>query len=368
MADTAGRMVDAGALAAWPVIGMITRGEGIMTQRRRFIAYMAGGLLSAFTRARGSGLPDPVQSPGCSPDETAALLERLRGIPAGAAGQTTWIASATITLFSVPVFSRRGVGSGYAVIEQADLPSGGSAVSIQFGAGSWPEAAHGLNRFGVIHEVTIENHAGSPEESAYGAFITTSREKNMEQATQALHQAGATIPYIAAQAHASGGRFAARVDELEFPSRYTWRDADSLMTQVRQVVSHSLCPAQSTPGPAALFLYSVRRAMTDPGESTAANLFFNGKQFHLRTKKDSDAAIGAKLAERGIVARPEDVIRLDAVIREMKSGEETPFRVWYDAHARSAPPVRFEYQAKSFLRLVFEADSAARTPRFGFVW
>ena len=59
-------------------------------------------------------------------------------------------------------------------------------------------------------------------------------------------------------------------------------------------------------------------------------------------------------------------MRLDAVIREAKSGTETPFRVWYDVGAPQALPVRFEYQAKSFLRLVFEADPAAQTPRFGY--
>jgi hypothetical protein len=348
----------------------------MITKRRCFIACLAGGLLSGLDPVRAlanTKLADKEQGLGCSPDEVDGLLERLAGAPVIAAEQMTWIASATITLFSVPVFSRRGVGSGYAVIEQAQLATGENAVSIQFGAGSWPETACGLNRFGLIHEVTIENPNGSPEESAYGAFITTSREKNMDQATQALRSSSATIPYVAAQGHACDGRFAARVDELEFPSRYTWRDADSLMTRVRQIVARSLCPSQSEQGPAGLFLYSVRQAMADSGRATAASLFFNGKRFHLQTTKEKDPAIGARLAERNVVSRADDVIRLDALIRQVKpgreanSGEETPFRVWYDAGARQAPPVRFEYQAKSFLRLVFEKEPAAQTPRFGFV-
>lgn len=344
----------------------------MITERRRFIACLAGGLLSGLVPLRAfpaSRVPDPSDaddSLGCSPNEVERLLAGMAGASPLTAERTTWVASATITLFSLPVFSRRGVGSGYAVVEEARLDTGEKAVSIQFGAGSWPETAHGLNRFGLIHEVTMENRNGAPEESAYGAFITTSREKSIDQATQALKASGATIPYVAAQGHASHGRFAARVDGLEFPSHYTWRDADSLMTRVRDIVAHSECPPHSERGGAGLFLYSVHQAMADPRKTTDGSLFFNGKRFRLQTTKQNDPGIGARLAERHVVARAEDVIRLDAAIREEKSGNETPFRVWYQAGARKAPPVRFEYQAKSFLRLVFEMDTTAQTPQFGF--
>jgi hypothetical protein len=228
-----------------------------------------------------------------------------------------------------------------------------------------------LNRFGLIHEVTMENREGTPDESAYGAFITTSREKSLDQATQALKASGATVPYIAAQGHASHGRFMARVDGLEFPSHYTWRDADSLVKRVREIVAQTACPPRSERGGAGLFLYSVHQAMTDTRTSTDCGLFFNGKRFRLHTTKEHDPAMGAHLAQRHIVARAEDVIRLDALIREEPSGNtagsgsETPFRVWYEAGSRQSPPVRFESQAKSFLRLVFEMDTTAQTPQFG---
>lgn len=308
----------------------------------------------------------------CSRDEVARLLDSVASASVTVAERITWIATATVTLFSLPVFSRRGVGSGYAVVEEARLGTGENAVSIQFGAGSWPETAHGLNRFGLIHEVTVENAAGEPDESAYGAFITSSREKNLDQANQALRSSGTSIPYVAAQAHAAHGRFAARVDALEFPSHYTWRDADSLMAKVRDIVANSVCPSESERGGAGLFLYSVHKAMLDAHTATSESLFFNGKRFLLQTTKQSDPTIGAHLAESRAVARAADVFRLDAVIREQKpgrdaeSGSSTVFRVWYDVTCRKAPPVRFEYQARSFLRLVFEIDTNASTPQFGY--
>ena len=350
----------------------------MITERRRFIGCLAGGMLSGLVTVqrllanRPPDLPETDERAVCPPDEVERLLAGLSGASPVTAGRMTWVASATITLFSLPVFSRRGVGSGYAVVEEARLGTGENAVSIQFGAGSWPESAHGLNRFGLIHEVTVENRNGAPDESAYGAFITTSREKSIDQATQALKATGATIPYVAAQGHASHGRFAARVDGLEFPSHYTWRDADSLMTYVREIVARTPCPPKVERGGAGLFLYSVHRAMADTRTATECSLFFNGKRFRLRTTKEHDPALGARLVEKKIAARAEDVIRLDAVIREEQNGRETkstpetPFRVWYEAGSRKSPPIRFEYQAKSFLRLVFEMDATAQTPQFGF--
>jgi hypothetical protein len=167
----------------------------MITNRRRFLASMAGGMLSGFVPLRGffSGrAPDEPASANisCSRDEVARMLESVAGASVTVAERITWIATATVTFFSLPVFSRRGVGSGYAVVEEAPLATGENAVSIQFGAGSWPETAHGLNRFGLIHEVTMENGSGEPDESAYGAFIITSREKSLDQANRLSgHQA-----------------------------------------------------------------------------------------------------------------------------------------------------------------------------------
>ncbi len=129
---------------------------------------------------------------------------------------------------------------------------------------------------------------------------------------------------------------------------------------------------QSERGGADLFLYSVRKAMLDARTATGGSLFFNGKRFLLETTKQRDLSIGAHLAESHAVARAADVVRLDAVIREQKPGHEselgsaTVFRVWYDATRRKTLPVRFEYQARSFLRLVFDMDTTARTPQFGY--
>src|SRR6185437_11243322 len=84
--------------------------------------------------------------------------------------QRQYRASATISLFSIPCVSKSGVGCAFALVEEAAGPEGGT-VSIQFGAGSWPECARGFNRLGYIQEVVRETREGSVEECAYLAFM-----------------------------------------------------------------------------------------------------------------------------------------------------------------------------------------------------
>ena len=61
-------------------------------------------------------------------------------------------------------------------------------------------------------------------------------------------------------------------------------------------------------------------------------------------------------------------MRINALLTEKKTGIKTPFRVWHEAGAEQSLPLRFEYQARPFLRLTFESDPKAETPpiRFAF--
>src|ERR1700728_202736 len=70
-----------------------------------------------------------------------------------------YVANATITLFSVPLIARSCVGSGYAVVEEASNADG-RTLSMQFGAGSYPHNARGLNRLGFIQEAVVEEASG----------------------------------------------------------------------------------------------------------------------------------------------------------------------------------------------------------------
>jgi hypothetical protein len=185
--------------------------------------------------------------------------------------------------------------------------------------------------------------------------MTTSHEKNLKQAKKALEASGAMTPYSASQGIGQDGRFRSRVDRLEFPSKFTWRNITELVEKARAGMAalraNEDAAATASQKPAT-FLYLVRRAILDPRPETKSTLIFNGKEFQLDTKKEPDGAS----------------LRMNALLTEKRTGIRTPFRLWYTPGAEQSLPVKFEYQAKPFLRLTFEADAKAGAPpiRFAF--
>lgn len=279
-----------------------------------------------------------------------------------------YTASATVMLFSIPLVSKSGVGSGYAVIEEADAAAG-RTISIQFGAGSYPGSARGLNRLGFIQEAIVEDGAGHPTECAWLAFMTTSKESSLDQAKRALETSGAMVPYSASQGCGRKGRFTSRVERLEFPSKYTWRDITQLVDKARGAMTAGVAGQESGSSErSATFLYLVRRAMIEGSSRTSSSLVFNGKEFQLDAQKEKDVTATLHFIEKKLVPPSGFAMRLDATLTEKRTGVRTPFRLWYEAGAEQAAPLRFEYQAKSFLRLTFEAAAGADTPPIKFAF
>jgi len=331
--------------------------------RRHILALTGSGLLS---RVFGATLPGSTER---------AVFDIDRLLDVNAADRTNagskveirkYTASATVLLFSIPLASRASVGSGYAVVEQA-----GQTLSLQFGAGSFPESARGLNRLGFIQEAVVEERPGKPAETAWLAFMTTSKETSLDQAKRALEESGEMAPYSASQGYGLHGLFRSRVDRLEFPSKFTWRDITQLVEKARGnmlPLGGELQAGLRDSERPATFLYLVRQAILDKRRQTVSSLVFNAKEFRLETQKESDPAATAHFVEKGLVKASDPVMRINALLTEKKTGIKTPFRVWHEAGAEQSLPLRFEYQARSFLRLTFEADVKAGTPpiRFAF--
>lgn len=202
--------------------------------------------------------------------------------------------------------------------------------------------------------------------------MTTSQEKDIDQARKAIEDSKAIVPYSASQGYGRNGVFTSRVDRLEFDSRYTWRDIAELVDRARGAMTagalEEFQPARPSTERPATFLYAVRRAMLHPGSRTTSCLVFNKKQFQLDTQKEKDPGATTYFCAKELVPPSGSVMRMNATLTEKRTGEKTPFRLWYQAGAEQTPPLRFEYQAKSFLRLTFEADPMAATPPVQFAF
>jgi hypothetical protein len=200
--------------------------------------------------------------------------------------------------------------------------------------------------------------------------MTTSREKTLAQGKTALVSSNAEVPYTVSDGRGRQGHFVARVGRLDFPARYQWGDVVELTARAREGVESGSAQAATWraegDSSTATFLYSVHKAMVDAKPKSKRDLVFNGKRYTLETSCEPDPSAGARFAQRKTVSAAGRVMRLDALIIECGAGTKTPFRVWYERGNEQAPPLGFEYQARSFLRLSFEADANVETPPIKF--
>jgi hypothetical protein len=275
----------------------------------------------------------------------AAALPRARA--AASVAVRGYRIHATITLLSVPLFSRKDVGGGSIMVEDETAPGGRRRTGLQLVAGSFPERAHSLNRFGFIQELVAETAGEHPELSFFG-FMTTSTERTLEDAKKALANNGGGLPITAVEGQARDGRFECRLARSQVPQACGWKECGKLAPAVRTLFSSGSVETSSiATGPGArTFLYTVRQAMQAPVEEFAAPFVYQGKLYELRCRKK---------AERN------KTVRLWGAIQHSATLDKTGFRLWFRPEEPGAPPVRFEFQARSFLRLVFEHDPAGFT-------
>ncbi len=274
-----------------------------------------------------------------------------------------YVATAYITVLSIPIFSRSGVGVGYASAEEK-LVDGERLLSLRFLSGSRPERARGLNRFGFIQE-NVQQKEGLMLSARYFGLMTANGEESIGEAKKALEtEPVRMVPFVAAQAFISPTTARYSVRHLLLPSGYQESNADQLLSQVRAEF------ASDKPGepekslnlngePISTFLCSVRRAIETGQQKFDNRLVYNGKTFRFHAEKHPDAKVGEELRKSGITTSPSKVMALAGTIRNEKTNEATTFRLWYESGSANFLPLRFEFKPKSYLRLVFDTDPHA---------
>lgn len=293
------------------------------------------GLLYCLMRARASATPPSVLG-----------IER----PAGAVTtHVRWYrVHATIRLLSVPLFSKDNAGGAFAMFEEA-VSGSTRTTALQFSGGSWPDRLRGFNHFGMTQEaVRVEDSAVA--ESAYLCFITTSADKNYDQARKAFEHRSSSLPLAVAHGTVRRSGYVSALDWLTTSSRYTWCDCARLISEIRERISPAVdagmdanrgCVSQP-------FLHAVRSAMLTAAESQQSVFVHNARLYRLRTRTSAGR----------------DLNQLTGWIAEQGSEHEAEFRVWFDPRDVSALPTRIEFRPRSFLHLVFEHDPAASGPAF----
>jgi hypothetical protein len=302
--------------------------------RRGFSAL----LLAPLFRLRGQSTPAvPTSAPPPAPRDGASSRIASR----------TYRADALVTLLGVTIFRRSGVGGG-----QASLEETGEGVSLRrtlfFAAGSDPKHARGLNRLGWIREVVL-GPASSPSESTYFGVLTSSPEESLEHARKAVVDppSGRAV-FSAVNGRNTAGHSRSAVTHFDFPSGAIWSDrtliehAQSTFHEnvVWRETSWPKSPDQTPP----TFLLLLATLLKQRTRRSAGRYVYNEQEYLLE--------LDAQQPGR------DRLLPIHGKIRNLRTGYETLFRVWMEEASDSVVPVRIEYQARSFLRLTFEAVPA----------
>ena len=264
---------------------------------------------------------------------------------AGKANFRRYRVHAAVTLFGVPVMGKDGVGGAGLLVEDA-VSGSRCASAVQFVSGSWPERIKGFNRFGMTQEIMREEQ-GTILESGYLSFMTSSPEKNSDQAWHAFADRPRRLTLAVACGLASEAGYRWALDHLAVPPDATWMDCPSLMEGFRNqdisLEDSKIPTSKNRVYPT--FLLSVRKAALRRAD-TRCTFIHNAKLYDLHTR----------------FSEADGVVTLIGRIVEHGSSNDSEFRVWFDSSDPTGLPTKIEFRPKSFLHLTFHQDPSAGGP------
>jgi len=288
--------------------------------------------------------------------ESAGLTWEAAPPPDAGSGRE-YRATAQILILSVPLVRWPNVGGGSSVWRETAMPGGGVLRYLEFTGFSNPEHAAGLNRLGFIRE--ISRAAGSDPESLYFGLMTASPEETAEEARRALNSKAKQAAYTAIDGRLTGGSVETVVAHFEAPANWSVANRKDLVQLARTALMMTTPrPLEGDPGGAAVrpFLETLATSLRQPG-NTETRFAYGGRFYRLTLEKTPDPKASASFRERGLVSARSEVLRVSGKLRREQGGKETTFRLWVEQGAARPLPLRIEYQAKSYLRLIFEAEA-----------
>jgi hypothetical protein len=276
--------------------------------------------------------------------------------------QRSYRADVSISLLSVPVFSRQGVGSAIAAVREASQDERRS-LEIQFVGGSRPDRAHGIRFCGSIREIGVESDSALIQASYFG-FVTAQHEESYEEARQSV-LANRKVPavFTAVEAVHIGACVSNKKVIVDLTSPM-WGDWMELGRQVRSQFLNTNPPARESCQPGAstvlTFLYSILGAIRSHQERFTCAYNHNGRQYQLECEKRPDHRTGEALALRNLTACAEKVRCLSGKVRDAEARRTSSFRLWLEDG--SVLPLRIEFQPRSYLRILLEFDPTIAVP------
>ncbi len=232
-------------------------------------------------------------------------------------------------------------------------------LRFAFAAGSRPERARGLNRFGYFSE-SIRAAANDAPEAQYFGFMTRADEKNLKEAERALHARGGGVPVVAINGELHGGGHSSRLAyvELEAGARWSiWPQCLAASARASEQSAPAAAAPPRNPG-AETFLLTLSRLLERSDASGETPFLYGRNPRRLAWRRSPDPKASQEFAARRLVEPGRTVMRFDAETIDESRNSRSRFSLWHDPQARPSLPLRIELQPRSFLRLRLEAVPA----------
>jgi len=253
-------------------------------------------------------------------------------------------------LVGLPIYRRAGVGGGKASLEEtgegADLRR-----TLFFAAGSDPKRARGLSRLGWMREVAVGPDS-APSEVSYFGVLTSSPEESLDNARKSVGEppAGRSI-FSAVSGRHTVSHSRSAVTNFEYSSSALWSDSGLIDYAQSMFRAGSLdwretawpkSPNQAPP----TFLVELANLLKQRKPRATGRYVYGEQEYLLELEAQKPTHDRVPL------------LPVRGKIRNLRTSHETPFRIWLENDSASPVPVRIEFQARSFLRLTFEAVAA----------
>jgi hypothetical protein len=266
-------------------------------------------------------------------------------------------ADAQVLLLGLPLLHRRGVGGGSVLWRESAEAGGGILRLLEFNGYSLPARAAGLNRLGFIREMCRLTDAKSVE-SIYFGLMTASPEESAEQARKALHSTAKEQAYTVIDGRVMPSGSEARIAHFAAPAALSALQRPELTERARKAMEAEakVSGGPAPQGEAQSFLQALAGLLLRP-QLQETLYVYSGHVFSLQVNRSPDAKVTAYFRERQLLAGEGSIVRVSGKLRRQAGGKEIEFRLWVEQPAERPLPLRIEYQPKSYLRLVFEAES-----------
>jgi hypothetical protein len=316
-------------------MGIVSKASRL--SRRVFVQFLAAPLALAFT-ASELDRPDRL-----APDvDQAPKLDLERH----------YRADVQVLVLGLPLVRREGVGGGRVLWREFEGRS--TARLLEFSGFSSPARAAGLNRLGFIRETARSSSRGGLECKYFG-LMTASGEETPEQARRALHSTAREQTYTAIDGRIAAGATETSVVHFTAPSDICGeRSPELIELAFRALTSADKSAAGTAPDNARSFLQTLAELLMR-SDGVEEGYIYSGRSYRLRLARVPDEKATRYFREHRLIAGPTEVLRVSGKIRREAGGKETEFCVWIASGSERPLPLRIEYQAKPYLKLVFEA-------------